>query len=1048
MVNIIPSQTVLTPSGAANDFQSEGLDAMGLTAPTISPAWGSATPVASDFDAAAMTLTLTNPRAPFRGIRTFEQTPAFWSAASGSPVDGPVAVLRLHPEAVRRLQTIVDSRYGAPSVRPIPIAMLIRGITLPAPIPVPTWFLAGETMATGGSLQVSFHDNRGLPIDPIAVAAMLRDLITFLPGLRMTEDATATEAGAGGLDGIAALASGLRAHVIDPHGWGYTPTRDFARLKRINGSAAELGEVADGGLVDLAAGESLGRSQADDDADNNKPLRWGWALTGTLDHAALTPPALPGGVTLGRQFFRVIAVDLDWHLLGNRSTANLGGIPGDDDAVPDFALPRVCPAVPNFDYLVDGNDVLGAAAEIAAAFPPAGDVFALAVSPTINADLAVPSGTGAPGHWPAFPIPTSSTPLPPNMDPAQGLSARWRAVGDGTNANLDVVLTVAADAVPDGAHVRVFPRRFVEIATIGEEPSFVRGDGGASIAAGGSPTRLLLVNPFRLTPPEPRPDPARLEVDIVVVSRTGQRRLFSVVAVDVDDNPESLPTATTLAPFAGTALLDSPALAALFAAFSGQSIAPVPLFGLPRTVTPPGGSPASIIDMVRALASESQPRQGPRLPTQARFETILALATTPSPPALSWRAVLSGARWDWESRSSRPDLGNPGNPAGPDLHATGIRCDGQLAYDLAFHALKRTQPIIPLGAGTPGWIVTSGGDNWDNPPADTTGTVSAAMLETVAAICDTPELSFPAIPVPQPADSVQNLVDNITDQLGLPHIGITIGNEDEIRRRLQREIVTSKFGQRDAQWALRRALGQAREFIYIDGPAFGRTARPSGPPQPHEVDLVETIRSAMAANPRLKVIICVPRWPDFAEDKAPWGRAAFAQRKEAIESLTTQDRNRVAAFHPIGFPGRPTAIRSTTIIVDDAWCMIGTSHFRRRGMTFDGAVDVVNIDRAMAGGYSSGISRFRHELMSARLGIAVPAAPATATSLWIRLAQPEAAFDAISDLLEQGGLGRCSPVWAGPTDTSVLPQTNAVSDPDGGTGADFLTLFASLLSET
>jgi NAD(P)-dependent dehydrogenase (short-subunit alcohol dehydrogenase family) len=30
-----------------------------------------------------------------------------------------------------------------------------------------------------------------------------------------------------------------------------------------------------------------------------------------------------------------------------------------------------------------------------------------------------------------------------------------------------------------------------------------------------------------------------------------------------------------------------------------------------------------------------------------------------------------------------------------------------------------------------------------------------------------------------------------------------------------------------------------------------------------------------------------------------------------------------------------------------------------------------------------------------------------------------------------GGLGRCSPVWAGPTDTSVILQSDAIADPDG-----------------
>lgn len=1051
MVNIIPPQTVLTPASAANELQSEGLDALGLTVPTLSPAWATATPTASNHDAAAMTLTLTGVRAPFRGILTYLATPTVWSGVDGAPLSGPVAVLQLHPEAARRLERLVEVRYGGPVVRPVPIAMVIRGITLPAPLPVPNWYLAGESLGFGGSVTVSFHDRRGLSMDVIATAALFRDLIGWRPALRMTVDAGATEAGAGGLDGIAGLATGVRCHVVNPHGWSYTPTRELARLKVVNASNVEVMIVPHGGLVDLAAGQRLGRSQTDDDADAVKPLRWGWATNGTLDRTDLEPPALPSGVTLGRQFFRVMAVDLDWHLLGNRSSGAIAGIPGDDDKIPDFLLPKVRTAVPNFDYLPDSMEVLGATAEIAAGFPPASPagVFALVVSPTIFPQLAVPPGTGGTGRWPTFPAPNSNAPLTAGLDPTASITGNWRNGADGAGADLDVILTLPPDSLPNGTHLRIYPRRFIEIQAIAtDQPSFVRADGGAAITATGTPTRVLLSNPFNLSPTAVKPNPARLEVDIVVTSRTGQRRLFSVVSITLGSTPETWGSNLTM--FGGQALLNTSALAALFAALSTRAIAPTPLFGIPRTLTPPPGDPTSIIDLVRRLASETQPRQGPRLPTQARFETILALGTSPTATGqLSWRAVLTGGRWAWESRCARPELGNPGNPAGPDVHAAGIRADGQLGYDLALHALKRAQAIIPTSGSSHGWIVTTGGDNWDEPPADTTGTVSAVMLETVAPFCDTPELGLSLIPVPQPNDSVQNTVNQIADSLGLPPPTITVANEDQIRPRVQREIVTAKFGQRDALWALRRAIAQAREFLYIESPMFARTARPTGAPKAHEIDLVEVIRQRMADNPRLKVMICVPRLPDFAPEKANWVRAALKHRKEAIETLTAQDRNRVAAFHPIGFPGRSAVIRSTVAIADDVWCMVGTSHLRRRGMTFDGAVDVASIDRAIADGYSSGITRFRQELMAAKLGIEVPTSPETVSALWIRLNQPEAAFDAIADLLQQGGLGHCTPIWAGPNDTSVIEQTPNVADPDGvdETGSSLLSLFGALLLE-
>jgi hypothetical protein len=138
------------------------------------------------------------------------------------------------------------------------------------------------------------------------------------------------------------------------------------------------------------------------------------------------------------------------------------------------------------------------------------------------------------------------------------------------------------------------------------------------------------------------------------------------------------------------------------------------------------------------------------------------------------------------------------------------------------------------------------------------------------------------------------------------------------------------------------------------------------------------------------------------------------------------------------------------VIVDDVYALVGTSHFRRRGMTFDGGCDIASIDRALnARGTSTSIARFRQELMANKLGVSVPAGPATSSALWTRLAEPEAAFDVLADLLATGGLGRCTPVFAGPTDNLVIPQSDEVSDPDGvdpdGTG--LLALMLTVLLE-
>jgi hypothetical protein len=604
-----------------------------------------------------------------------------------------------------------------------------------------------------------------------------------------------------------------------------------------------------------------------------------------------------------------------------------------------------------------------------------------------------------------------------------------------------VIVTLASDVVPAGTHLRVFPRRFVQIDAIGEQPSFVRGDGGAGIAQPGQATKVLLTNPFALAPAEPLPSPGTLSVDIVAVGRDGTRRLCSAVKLTIG---AASPWIDNTAQFGGTALLTTPLMAALTAAFGVTSVAPASLFGITAPPVPAGPAPAGIIDLVRRLANETTaPRQGPHLPTQGRFDSILALGAALAAGApLAWQAVLSGARWTWESRSAQPEFGDPGNPSGPDVHAAGVRVAGQLAYDLALHTLKRAQPIIPMSATTPGWIVVTGGDNWNLPAPDQTGTVAAAMLETVAPFVDSPELSF--VPVPQPGDTIQNAINSLAGTLGVPAPAITIANETRLRTELQREIVTAKSGQRDALWSLMRAIDQAREYIYLESPMFARTGRDGG------IDLVDLIRARLAANPRLKVMICLPRNPDYDAAKANWVRAALKHRKEAIEALTGPFRTRVAAFSPIGFPGRPTAIRTTVVLVDDVFCLVGTSHFRRRGMTFDGGTDVVSIDRTLdARGTSAGIARFRQESIARKLGVTIPAGPAQSSALWTRLAQPESAFAALAELLSSGGQGRCSPIWAGPTDTTVIPQSDALADPNGidPTGTTLLSLFGSLLLE-
>jgi len=1088
--------TTLTPAAVQQDLQNDGLDALGLATLALSTRWADVTPAISDYVAASLTLNIAALHAPFRGIREFAFAPAASSLASalsdsattltvaagggaqfpspssgqilltlsnasgtkneivsctartgdtftidrgalgtqkqsfnggdrvtlrlspgtrttqfigadGAPLSGACTVFRLHPQAILRLQTLAVQRYvsaGNPDVLPIPWARVVRGA---AGFSTARWFEPDELMAPVSGA-ISFHDGRGLIVDPIYVAALFADLQTFLPGL-VGKNQSGPANGAGGVQQIAGLASGTLVHCLDLHGDLYRPALPAATLVTKNGVGTVTGAVPASGLISLNAGDGIDTAGGD-----GGRLRWGFATNGVLGATRLAPPA-PAS-PLARQFYQVAVVDTTWALLGNRTAAAVIGVGPDDQAIPADVQPLVRDNVV-ITYLVDGPDVLGQSVGV---LTRPGSTMMLAVSPVLDGTVALPAQTGANAHWPLFPGPNTGAGFPnPPPSPADGLAAAF-------TAGNDVVVTIAADKAPPGAHIRIYPSTFVVIPAIAEEPSFIRGDGGAAIAQGGAPTQILLPNPFGLAAGQPKPNPANLTIDIVVAPRAGTRRLWGAVTVAVSAGPAALPPN----PFGGV----NP-VAPLPPMF--ESVAPVPLFGIPATVAPPGAAPGGVVGLLRALASETSPRQGPRLPTMARFDTVIATGI-PNLPAttLLWEAVLTGGRWAPETRSALHAGGNPGNPAGPDLHAPGIHVTGALAYDLARHAMKRAEPILPLGAGSPGWLVALDGNNF-NPPADTNTaqTGIGVLLETAAALAETPELS--ALTPPAPGFTVQTAVNNIAASLGIPAPTVTIANEPRMQTEVRREFLVSGGGLRDVLWSLRRAVHQARELIYIESPQFAHTGA---------TDLVAEIAASLAAHPNLHVIVCTPREADFAKNYKGWSRQHYKARSQAVGDLLAAAPDRVAVFHPVGFPGRTAFIRTTSVIVDDVWCLVGAAHWRRRGMTFDGSTAIASFDRQMQNGYSSGVRNFRRFLMAAKLGV-IPLVGGLPSGDWLRLGRPESAFELVSDRLSAGGLGLIQPLWPGPSDSTVLPATDDMADPDGSDGSAFMALFASLIAE-
>lgn len=1026
----------LTPANAAQALKDKGLEVLGITTLALATRWSSSNPA---FDDSRLTLGYTQTvQAPWRGILEYLPSGVMFRNPEGNPLTGPVAVLRLHPQAAARLQKLAQQRYttaGQPLLLAIPAVMVIQGLSANQ---APQVYDAGSDLpATSASQLISFHDHRGLIIDPIAVAAMLHDLANTYAALRQPADA-AMATGAGSVQDIASLASNILAHVVTLHGRAYVPTPTGPGVNKLDSGNNPAGTLPATGLLTLAADEKIAASQA------NAKLKLGWAgagtlAGGTLGNSTLTVPALPAGVTLARRFVRIFAVDLDWHLLGNRSASAFNGIPADDQFMPTDLKPQVREGIA-LDYLVDGPDTLGAISQVAARMTgaaPGGLMFA--VSPSFESAVGTPTTTGKDAHWPAFPAPDNQTGFTSGPSALEGASASRHGAQD---VIVTLPATLLSKIAPAGAALRIYPQSFQTIAAIAEAPSFIRGDGGSLVVAN-TPAQILLPNPFALAAGDPFPAAATLVFDLCVTPRKGKRRLWGAQRLTIGPDANLTPSDAFASPDPLTIFPDNI-----------RSISPVPLFGLARTVTPSTNNPASIAELAKALMSETSPRQGPRLPMMMRHDTmvITGIPDASITEGLAWDAVLTGGRWARETRSAQHAQGNPGNPAGPDTHASGVRVGGALAYDLARMAVRRAQPLLPLGnPDSPGWIAYSGGNNFNPPvpaPAATAPNASGVALQTIAAVVETPELSLlpdnNLLSSPPPI-SLQQVITTVASALNLPPPSVTVQNSDRLVNEVRREYYLSKYGNRDALWSIARAFGEADELVYVESAGLARTAA-AGATQ--EIDLIKILADRLNANKRLKVVICIPRETDFAPRFAPYVRGAIQQRAIAVEALRSVDPRRVAVFHPIGFPGRWANIRTTNIIVDDVWCLSGATHLRRRGISFDGSVALATLDHEIEAGYSKKIRHFRRALMAAKLGVSPTDENGNVSAEWIRLQSPESAFDLIDDLLQQGGLGKLAPLWAGPTDSTVIPAVADVVDPDGKQGAQALGTLASWLSES
>jgi hypothetical protein len=782
-------------------------------------------------------------------------------------------------------------------------------------------------------------------------------------------------------------------------------------------------------------------------------LLLGPATTGRLSDSFHPPAmgALPTGVALTRDFFRLRVAQLDKLLLGTKNAAFVGA------QLEQAPRLRVHESV---RLLSDGNDVL-AGGNLALLGTPR---ESLAVAQRIDGAFDVPEDLGGAARLPTFPPfagTPSTAPLTAALKASLAPAAQYFDDGDPATANTDVILTL--NGLPAGAWVRVYHRKFIEDARE------ARGDGAGGVVPASGTLILRLRDPLGLRVPGRAegaitvPLPATLRCDLCVTKRDGSSRIYGNVSAQITSST------TTDAPSLGGTNL--------FAAANLRGVSNAGVLGLGIR----GGTlPTDTLQAILALTGEANPRDASRLPTMARRELMVAGLGA----GTSWKAVLAGGRLTGETISFDPRHGAPGSPGGRETQVVGaFTQNGRLAYDIARMAYRRSKNVIErlIGLADSKW--TEPAEPAELPattvatPGAASGTFAGAVLQTISPFCETPELailktfldgspsSLPrtfndlidwvkanlvpgAIPFRQQLlDALDGLKTNST---------LTETDKERIFNELHREITSACYGRRDAQWALADAIGRARRFLYIESPGFTSTQKDygAGAVPPYAADLLAKLRDRLAAAPGLHVMICTPKFADFAAGYEPLAAHEIDDRKKRVLGRAAEgptpaiaglealnlgpEASRVVAFHPVGFPGRPSRVESTVVIADDTWMLLGSSTFRRRGLTFDGGSDLVLTDTDLVRGSSPAIARFRRELLAARLGVAaaeVNGFGRMPDPSFVRLADGVEAFYVIRERLRAGGLGAIERLWKGelPGQTPIPPDAVSmdVANPEG-----------------
>nr|WP_193571379.1 phospholipase D-like domain-containing protein [Diaminobutyricibacter tongyongensis] len=164
-------------------------------------------------------------------------------------------------------------------------------------------------------------------------------------------------------------------------------------------------------------------------------------------------------------------------------------------------------------------------------------------------------------------------------------------------------------------------------------------------------------------------------------------------------------------------------------------------------------------------------------------------------------------------------------------------------------------------------------------------------------------------------------------------------------------------GERSVARAYSKAFARAQSFIYIEDQYLWSTEIAAG------------IARALTDNPRLRVIVVVPRYPDA--DGRLTGPPSRLGQLRSIAMLRRAAPDRVGVFDIENEAGTPIYVHAKICVVDDTWFTCGSDNFNRRSWTTDSELTCAVLDLSAEGRPLTGkVARdLRLQLWAEHLGL-------------------------------------------------------------------------------